>query len=128
MVKINCPEDLEIDSFPGALSQIITNLIMNSIKHGFEGMDKGTITIDIKRSDDNIMLLYGDTGRGISDSHLEKIFDPFFTTKRGVGGSGLGMNIVYNLVTQTLNGQISCTSKVGHGTWFEIEFPVHIKY
>ncbi len=122
-VKLNCPEELEVDSYPGALSQIITNLIMNSLHHGFEGLNEGSITIDIRKSENSVLIIYGDTGRGIPDDHLDKIFDPFFTTKRGLGGSGLGMNIVYNLVTQTLNGQINCTSKIGQGTWFEIEFP-----
>lgn len=125
-IEVNCPEEFEIDSFPGALSQIITNLIMNSLNHGFEKISEGTITMDIRKSENNVLIIYGDTGRGISNEHLDKIFEPFFTTKRGVGGSGLGMNIVYNLVTQTLKGQINCTSKISQGTWFEIEFPTNI--
>lgn len=125
-IKLSCPEELEVDSYPGALSQIITNLIMNSLHHGFEGLNEGSITIDIRKSENSVLIIYGDTGRGIPDDHLDKIFDPFFTTKRGTGGSGLGMNIVYNLVTQTLGGQINCTSKIGQGTWFEIEFPAFV--
>lgn len=127
-IQVNCPEELEIDSYPGALSQIITNLVMNSLKHGFEGQDEGTITIDVRKSESNVLIIFGDTGCGIPEEYLDKIFEPFFTTKRGAGGSGLGMNIVYNLVTQSLQGQISCSSEVGRGTWFEIEFPSHIEY
>jgi len=125
-IQINCPEELEIYSCPGALSQIITNLIMNSLNHGFENSDEGSVMIDIRERDRNVLIIFGDTGCGISNENLGRIFEPFFTTKRGVGGSGLGMNIVYNLVTQTLKGQISCTSKIGQGTWFEIEFPADL--
>lgn len=126
-VLFNCPEEFLVNSNPGALSQIITNLVMNSLTHGFEGMDEGSITIDVRKSDDQALIIYGDTGRGIPENNLRKIFEPFFTTKRGEGGSGLGMNIVYNLVTQSLGGHINCTSEEGKGTWFEIEFPLKIQ-
>jgi PAS domain S-box-containing protein len=121
---VNCPEEFKINSYPGALSQILTNLVMNSLHHGFENMEEGTITIDIRKSDENVLIVYGDTGCGIPEKNLDKIFEPFFTTKRGSGGSGLGMNIVYNLVRQSLSGTIKCSSIVGVGTWFEIEFPI----
>jgi len=126
-IEVICPEEFEINSYPGALSQIITNLVVNSLKHGFEDLDEGSITIDIRKSKKNALIVYEDTGKGISKENLEKIFDPFFTTKRGFGGSGLGMNIVYNLVTQSLNGSIKCNSIVGQGTLFEIKFPVEFR-
>lgn len=126
-VEILCPDNFQITSNAGAIAQILTNLIINSLTHGFEGMDEGSIKIAVEKNDKTVLIIYSDTGKGISKEHLEKIFDPFFTTKRGSGGSGLGMNIVYNLVTQSLNGQISCTSTVGEGTLFKIEFPVEIE-
>ncbi|MBB6481670.1 PAS domain-containing sensor histidine kinase [Spirochaeta isovalerica] len=125
-VEVICPEDFQVTTYPGALSQILTNLIMNSITHGFEGLESGRIKIDVKKADENVLIIFSDTGKGISEDNLKRIFDPFFTTRRGTGGSGLGMNIVYNLVTQSLGGQISCTSTVGEGTWFELEFPARI--
>lgn len=126
-IEVVCPEDFQVTIYPGALSQILTNLIMNSITHGFEERESGSIKIDIKKIDENVLIIYSDTGKGIPEDNLKRIFDPFFTTRRGSGGSGLGMNIVYNLVTQSLNGQISCTSTVGEGTWFELEFPAKIE-
>ncbi len=125
-INVNCPVDFVIDSYPGALSQILTNLLINSLIHGFEKLDSGTITIDIKNENDRVILVYSDTGKGISPSHINKIFDPFFTTKRGQGGSGLGLNITYNLISQTLKGTISCQSNYGEGVTFILNFPCHI--
>jgi len=125
-VKTLCPVDFQVTTYPGALSQVLTNLIMNSIIHGFEEQMSGAIVIDVKKSGSNVLIIYSDTGKGIHKENLKRIFDPFFTTRRGSGGSGLGLNIVYNLVTQTLGGQISCTSTVGEGTWFELEFPAEV--
>jgi len=126
-VKTLCPVDFQVTTYPGALSQVLTNLIMNSIIHGFEGKGSGTIVIDVEKKGENVLIIYSDTGKGIHGDNLKRIFDPFFTTRRGSGGSGLGLNIVYNLVTQTLGGQISCTSVVGKGTWFELEFPAGVE-
>ncbi|MDM8521869.1 response regulator [Desulfococcaceae bacterium HSG8] len=122
-IKVKCPDDFAINSFPGAFSQILTNLLINSLKHGFEGVDEGTISIEILKKAENVKMSYQDSGRGISEENISKIFDPFFTTKRGQGGSGLGMHIVYNLITQTLGGTIHCSSVVGEGTQFELGFP-----
>jgi signal transduction histidine kinase len=121
---VNCPEDLELVSYPGAFSRIITNLIINSLVHGFEEIDKGKIVFDLSVNQDYLYMRYSDNGKGISPDVLEKIFDPFFTTKRGQGGTGLGMHIVYNLVTQTLNGKIKCSSTPGNGTQFLITIPI----
>ena len=96
---------------------------MNSLVHGFHGDAGGIIRIDARRADGLIILVYSDNGAGIPEDHLSKIFNPFFTTKRGSGGSGLGLNIVYNIVTQTLGGSIECGSQLGGGTTFTVIFP-----
>ncbi len=122
-VTVNSNNEFRVKSYPGALSQVITNLLLNSLIHGFENIENGKITIDLEKQGDLAVIEYKDTGNGIPAENLTKIFDPFFTTKRGIGGSGLGMNIVYNLVTQTLKGDIKCSSRPGDGTTFFIRFP-----
>ncbi|MBF0473181.1 MAG: sensor histidine kinase [Nitrospirae bacterium] len=126
VIEVQCPENIEIKSNPGALSQIITNLIMNSLIHAFDEEDKGHIIILCEKINDIILLKYSDNGKGISEKHLHKIFDPFFTTKRGSGGTGLGLNIVFNLVNQNLNGTIRCESIIGKGATFILELPVDL--
>ncbi|MFO7558138.1 MAG: PAS domain S-box protein [Desulfobacterales bacterium] len=123
-ISIQCPENLEIISSPGAFSQIITNLFMNSLIHGFDGIETGAIRIRISAENNNLLLFYQDNGVGMDKNNLEKIFDPFFTTKRNQGGMGLGMHIVYNLVTQTLKGRIDCKSSPGNGVEFKIKVPL----
>jgi len=123
-VSVNCPDDLILNSFPGALSQIITNLVMNSLIHGFEEMDAGEIGFDATEDNGFVVLTYRDNGKGMNGKDLAKIFDPFFTTKRSQGGSGLGMHIVHNLVTQTLGGAISCESTPQKGIMVGIKIPV----
>ena len=126
-VTVNCSHDIELTSYPGDFSQILTNLIINSLTHGFEHIDRGEIGIDVSIRDDLLIIEYHDNGKGIAPEHLPKIFEPFYTTKRGQGGSGLGLNIVYNLVTQRLNGRITCHSVEGSGTTFILEIPL-IRY
>lgn len=126
-VNVNCPEELEIETFPGPLAQIITNLVMNSLNHAFGEVDEGHIAIEVEDAGSDIVLLYRDDGCGLKREHLDKIFDPFFTTKRGQGGSGLGSHIIYNLVTQVLRGKIDVSSKVGEGMVFRIEFPKRVE-
>lgn len=101
-VDVNCPDNLVLNLPAGAISQIFTNLIMNSLIHGFEGVEKGTITIDVSENDGLVDINYRDNGRGVDAEQLDKLFDPFFTTKRDQGGSGLGTHITFNLVKQTL--------------------------
>ncbi|MBI9100169.1 MAG: hybrid sensor histidine kinase/response regulator [Spirochaetaceae bacterium] len=117
-IIVNCPDKLMIDTFPGAISQILTNLIMNSLTHGFSENDEGTITITTEEKPEFLEVMYHDDGTGIDEENISHVFDPFFTTKRTSGGTGLGMNIVYNLVTQKLGGQIRCESLEGEGTRF----------
>ena len=122
-VTVSCPDTLELYSYPGAFSQIITNLVMNSLIHGFDNIEGGDIRIDVSEEQNLIHIDYSDNGKGIDAEHLDKIFEPFFTTKRNEGGSGLGMHVVYNLVVQALGGQIQCDSMPGHGTSFHISIP-----
>lgn len=117
------PTDLVVRLRAGSLSQIATNLVMNSLTHGFANSDAGEIGIVVTQSGTGIELVYRDTGKGMSPEVVSRIFDPFFTTKRGQGGSGLGMHIVYNLVHQTLGGQIRCESTAGQGVCFTITIP-----
>ncbi len=123
-ISVDCPEDLELTSYPGAFSQIITNFVMNSLNHGFDDIEKGKINLEMSSSEGKLLFNYKDNGKGMNAEDLKKIFDPFFTSKRGQGGSGLGMHIVYNLATQSLNGQIECSSSPGNGIGFLITIPL----
>jgi len=123
-VNVACPAGLEIDGYPGGLSQVLTNLVLNALTHAFDGRTNGTIHIRVDQpSADLVRLSVGDDGRGIPTSNLGRIFDPFFTTRRLAGGSGLGLHIVYNIVTRTLRGSIDVESEDGVGTTFSIVFP-----
>ncbi|PIP38447.1 MAG: hypothetical protein COX19_12645 [Desulfobacterales bacterium CG23_combo_of_CG06-09_8_20_14_all_51_8] len=123
-IQVNCPDDFVIDSYPGVFSQITTNLVMNSLIHGFEGMARGEIVFDISADNGHLDFHYRDNGKGMSEETVKRIFEPFYTTKRGQGGSGLGMHIVYNIVTQTLGGTIKCASTAGSGVSFDIRIPL----
>jgi len=123
-LTIDCDEKLVVTCKPGALNQVIINLIINSIIHGFEEKAGGHITISAMFLSQQLHISYQDDGIGIAESIKPKIFDPFTTTKRGSGGSGLGLHLVYNLVTQTLNGQIDFESSHNQGTKFEITVPI----
>ncbi|MCG8502873.1 MAG: HAMP domain-containing histidine kinase [Firmicutes bacterium] len=126
-ITLNCPEGLEIDSYPGLFSQMVTNLVMNSLIHAYDEGDAGSITIHITDKANALTLIYADDGKGISNEHLDKIFEPFFTTKRDMGGTGLGLSIIHSIVTQKLKGTIRCESEPGRGTTFSIEIPVEKK-
>ena len=123
-VIINCDEALELESKPGPISQILINLIMNSLIHAFDHKEQGTMTISVTLSDSRCYLRYQDNGAGVPENIKKRIFDPFVTMKRGEGGSGLGMHLVYNLVTQALNGKIQLESSLDHGIDIQIDFPV----
>ncbi len=123
-VQLECAANIAMDTFPGSLAQVLTNLLMNSLIHAFDADDSGTITIKAARDGDRVWIECCDNGKGISPEHLPQIFDPFFTTKRGHGGTGLGLHIVYNIVTQRLGGDIQVASQPGSGTCFTIRLPV----
>lgn len=124
-VDIQCDPKLSIYSFPGSFTQIYSNLILNSIHHGFDGWDRPRkITIQVAQQGDELVIDYSDNGRGIPPEILPRIFDPFVTSKRGQGGSGLGTHIIYNLVVQLLRGRIHCASQPGQGAQFHIRLPI----
>jgi signal transduction histidine kinase len=121
------PGGLLVDSAPGAIAQIVTNLVMNALTHAFTGRDDGgTIRVQLRPAEspaDWAELSVADDGNGIDAATLPRIFDPFFTTRRDAGGTGLGLHLVFNLVTQRLGGRIDVESRVGEGTCFTVRFP-----
>ncbi|MBF0461807.1 MAG: hybrid sensor histidine kinase/response regulator [Magnetococcales bacterium] len=124
VIEIQCDETLEISSTPGAIAQVFTNLIMNSLIHGFADREHGRITIDVLPAGDWVRFHYRDDGQGIAPENLGKIFDPFFTTRRNQGSTGLGLNIIFNLVEQNLGGTITCESLPDQGVFFVVSLPM----
>ena len=122
-INISCDDDITLKVPAGAISQIFTNFLMNSVLHGFDGMEDGLIDIKIEDKGDNVAIEYSDNGKGVSPAQLKMLFEPFYTTKREEGGSGLGTNIAFNLVKQTLDGEIEAYSEEGQGLTYKIEFP-----
>ncbi len=123
-IIIQCDEDICIDSFPGALSQVVINLINNSLIHGFENQDVGVINIDVSHHGDVVSLVYSDDGKGISAQMLPKIFSQYYTSKPEEGGSGLGLYLVKSIVEKKLDGALYCTSEVGNGIILKINLPL----
>ncbi|WP_394126486.1 ATP-binding protein [Vibrio hepatarius] len=119
-----CEANIQMDSYPGPLTQVLMNLLSNAIVHAFSEQTDKTVTIRGQLIDDQAVLTITDNGQGIEQEHLQKIFDPFFTTRLGQGGSGLGLNIVYNLVTGLLGGAINVTSELNVGTCFTLTLPL----
>ena len=115
--------ELNIVTYPSAWNQILTNFLMNSHIHGFEDQDDGEISIEFSQNNGFLTLLYSDNGKGLNETIKNKIFDPFVTTKRGAGGSGLGLNIVYNLVDAKLGGSISVLES-SQGCCFQVKVPI----
>src|SRR5919199_171171 len=123
-IKITGDANLTLNSYPGALSQIVTNLVMNSLIHAYGEEEAGQIQLDFQREGEQLILQYSDDGQGIKPENISQIFDPFFTTNRSQGNTGLGLHIVYNLITQKLRGTIQCESQVGRGTKFTLKLPI----
>ncbi|EDN69789.1 periplasmic sensor signal transduction histidine kinase [Beggiatoa sp. PS] len=124
-IENQCPTNMNIYGYPGIISQILNNLLMNSLIHGFDdGMQSGQITLHVQRENNTILMEYQDTGKGMDKETAEKLFEPFYTTKRARGGTGLGMYICYNLVTTRLKGTIYCESTPDEGSVFHINFPI----
>jgi signal transduction histidine kinase len=123
-LSIEVPDGLMIDGYPGSYGQILTNLFLNATNHAFPDGQAGTISISAKpRGSDDIEVIFADNGAGMTPDVQRQAFDPFFTTRRNEGGTGLGLHIVYNLVTQQLGGRMMLESRLGQGTTFRIIMP-----
>ena len=119
-VQIDCPAELEIESDATDWANIFTNLIGNSLQHGFKGRERGVIDIRVACHTRKLQIDYRDDGVGMSPEALARVFDPFFTTDLQ-NGMGLGMHVVYNLITHRMGGSIACESQPGSGACFHIE-------
>ncbi len=120
---INIEDNIEMDSFPGAIEEIINSLVKNSISHGFKKRSCGKITLTVTVLGNTVTFVYSDDGVGINKENLKKIFDPFFTTTLGQGSNGLGLHIIHNIVTAILGGSINVLSMVGSYTKFTLTIP-----
>jgi signal transduction histidine kinase len=123
-VVCQVPGDIELDSYPGALGQVLTNLIQNAHIHGLDGIERGRIDVVALRQGDEVLLSVADNGRGIPEAHHRHVFDPFYTTKLGHGGSGLGLPIVRNIVSGALGGHIGFRNLDAGGVVFEVSLPL----
>lgn len=123
-LHLDIPDDIELDSYPGAIGQVLSNLIINAIVHGFDGRKQGVIDLQARAVGEHLISFsIRDNGQGISAEHLPRIFEPFFTTRLGEGGSGLGLHICYNIVVSILGGSIEVESERGVGTVFFMTIP-----
>ena len=118
-VKIECEENLEIESYPGVFAQLLTNFVINSLVHAFVGKENGQILIKVEKENENYKMSYQDNGVGMTEEVCNNVFEPFFTTNKQTG-TGLGMHIIYNLITQKLKGSIACKTKINEGVTFDI--------
>ncbi len=125
-IEIECPEEVSITTVPGGFSQIIINLINNSLIHGFDESVGGTILIKVDMAEDSVRLTYTDNGKGVPARDVQKVYEPFYTTRKGQGGTGLGLHLVRQIVEEKLQGTISLTSDVGQGVRFEIDLPLDL--
>lgn len=123
-INVDCEPGLTLEINAGAISQVFSNLILNSVNHGFEESEKGEILVEAYIKNGNVFIRYRDNGKGIDDEALKLLFEPFYTTKRGEGGSGLGTHLVYNLVTSALKGKITVKSQLGKGLAYLIKIPL----
>ena len=124
-VQVEIPPGIAIDGYPGALSQVVTNLVMNALVHAFDGRDDGVVRVTARLDEvgEGVELTVADDGAGIAAEVLPRIFDPFFSTRLGSGGSGLGLHIVYVTVARVLGGGIAVASTPGAGTVFTVRLP-----
>lgn len=125
-VVFQCHDAIWLSSYPGSYSQVLTNLLMNSLIHAFENQTDGLVTIDSKIENNEVVICYTDNGIGMNQELLKKVWQPYFTTKRNEGGSGLGMQIIYNIIVRTLKGTINFTSKPNQGVYCEMRVPIKL--
>jgi signal transduction histidine kinase len=126
-VTIDCRNDLILDTYPGTLSQVLTNLVMNALTHAYGDGQSGQLSLTVSEPSPNLVrIVFADDGKGMPPETVHRVFDPFFTTRRSHGSTGLGLHIVYNLVTGTLHGKIEVESAPGRGTRFTIDIPESI--
>ncbi len=124
-IALAIPETLELDSYPGAWGEVLVHLINNALLHGFAGKRGGHIQLSARQAAAGwVQIRFADDGNGIEEDHLRRIFDPFFTTRLGSGQNGLGLHIVYNLISGLMGGQIRVESTMGLGTQFIIDLPM----
>ncbi len=124
LISVSGSDKILMDGYPGAFAQIITNLLLNSLIHAYDPDCIGKIELKLIQNEAELLLFYSDDGKGMNPEVLAKIYEPFFTTRRNQGGTGLGMSIVYNLVTQLYGGTIQCESTPQEGTLFTIKLPL----
>tara|TARA_R110001592_G_scaffold59660_12_gene181117 strand:+ start:1411 stop:3792 length:2382 start_codon:yes stop_codon:yes gene_type:complete len=122
-VLLDCPPDISIRTVPGGISQVVINLLANSLIHAFTSDQKGHISLSVRQSSSGVVIRFSDDGIGIPEQDQKKIFEPFYTTRRSAGGTGLGLHIVYNTIIRQLQGRISVSSQPDQGTTFEISLP-----
>lgn len=123
IVDIECPEPIVIRTCPGALVQIVSNLVLNSLIHAFEEVESPRIDLKATQGQGEWFLEYRDNGCGMSEQVRARAFEPFFTTRRGQGGTGLGLHIVYSLVTRRLRGSVDLQSSPGEGLRLVLSLP-----
>lgn len=123
-VHVEAEGAIMMHSYPGALAQVLTNLIMNSLEHGFAGKEQGQIDIHLSQKKGYLLLDYKDDGVGMTVEALENLFQPFYTTRRGQGFQGLGSSVIYSVVTHKLGGQIQCDSQPGEGLTYHLSIPL----
>jgi signal transduction histidine kinase len=122
-LTIDVPPGIVMDSYPGSYGQVLTNLFLNSVIHAFPDGRAGSVIVEARQSRDGVDIFVSDDGVGMSEEIQRRALDPFFTTRRNEGGTGLGLHIIFNLVTQQLGGRLTFESRLGWGTRFRISIP-----
>lgn len=123
-LTVEVPPGIVLDSYPGPYGQVVTNLFINALTHAFPDGRRGEFRIHAEAEDETVVITFQDDGSGMNADVQKRAFDPFFTTRRGEGGTGLGLNIVFNIVTRRLGGRISLSSSPGAGTTFRMVLPL----
>ena len=123
-LNVDCQPNLTMNSYPGPYGQVLTNLFLNAVAHAFPDGKPGAVDIQVRESGkDNVEIIFSDNGCGMSLDVRRRAFDPFFTTRRDQGGTGLGLHIVYSIVTNRLGGRLDLDSEPGGGTRIQIILP-----